>query len=297
MSNPVTWARMRTFLTVADLGSIRAAAAHLHVTEPAVSSAVTHIERHLGADLFTREGRGIRLSPAGETYAGYCRTMLGMAEEAEAAVHAAGTARVRIGAVATAAETTLPQLLSTFRAQHPDVELSLSVLPRDDLFVELAHHETDLAIAGRPPRGSGLVSVAERPNRLIVVAGAGYDVPPRAATWLLRGAGSGTRETCLALLEQHGWQPPVLTLGTHGAVVAAAKEGLGLTVVHADAVSTALDDGTLRRVSVAGTPLDRPWHVVTNATPPPAARLFLDHLCAPDRPAHVRFHPRIRPRG
>jgi len=297
MGNPVTWARMRTFLAVVDLGSVRAAAAHLHVTEPAVSSAVTQIERHLGAELFIRAGRGIRLSPAGATYAGYCRTMLGLADEAESAVRAAGTARVRIGAVATAAETVLPRLLATFRAQHPEVELRLSVLPRDELFVELAHHETDLAIAGRPPRGSGLISVAERPNRLIVVAGASYDVPPPTATWLLRGAGSGTRETCLALLEQHGWQPPVLTLGTHGAVVAAAKEGLGLTVVHADAVSTALGERTLRKVPVSGTPLDRPWHVVTNATPSPAAGLFLEHACDSGQPGEVRFHPRIRPRG
>lgn len=288
---------MRTFLTVVDLGSVRAAAAHLHVTEPAVSSAVTQIERHLDADLFTREGRGIRLSPAGATYADYCRTILGLAEEAEAAVQAAGTARVRIGAVATAAETALPRLLATFRTRNPQVEMSLSVLPRDELFAELVHHETDVAIAGRPPRGSGLVSVAERPNRLIVVAGATYDVPPATATWLLRGAGSGTRQTCLALLEQHGWAPPIFTLGTHGAVVAAAREGLGLTVVHADAVAGALSEGTLREVPVAGTPLNRPWHLVTNAIPSPAARLFLEHVCDSDQPEDVRFHPRIRPVG
>lgn len=288
---------MRTFLAVADSGSVRAAAARLHVSEPAVSAAVSQVEKQLGTALLSREGRGVRLTAAGATYASYCRTMLGLAEEAETAVHAAATGRLRIGVVATAAETVLPPLLGSFRREHPDVELSLSVQPRDELFTELSHHETDLVIAGRPPRGSGLLPLADRPNRLVVVGAPTYDVRPADATWLLRGAGSGTRRTCLALLEQRGWDPPTLVLGTHGAVVAAAKEGLGLTLVHSDAAAAALRDGTLRTIPVAGTPVDRPWLVVANPTPSPAARLFVDHVCAEERPEDVRFHPRNRPRG
>ena len=52
----VTWGRMRTFLAVVEHGSVRAAAARLHVTEPAVSTAVAQLERHLGAELVTKEG-------------------------------------------------------------------------------------------------------------------------------------------------------------------------------------------------------------------------------------------------
>ncbi|GAA1509574.1 LysR family transcriptional regulator [Nocardioides humi] len=295
----VTWARMRTFVTVADTGSIRAAAEQLHVTEPAVSAAVGHIERHLGVELLSREGRGIRLTQSGHTYARYCRTLLGLAEEAETAVRAATSGRLRIGAVATAGETVLPRLLATFRARYPDVELSLSVRPRDELFAELDQHQVDLAVAGRPPHGSGLVSVARRPNRLVVVAAPGYDVPPATATWLLRGRGSGTRRTCLALLEQRQWQPPTLTLGTHGAVLAAAREGLGLTLVHSDAVADALREGALRVVPVPGTPLDRPWHLVTAGAAPPAAELFVEHVCGhvDGRGEDFGFHPHNRPQG
>src|SRR5690606_9198192 len=140
--------------------SIRGAAEKLHVTEPAVSAAVGSIERQLGVELLSREGRGIRLTESGRTYARYCRTLLGLAEEAAAAVRTPATGRLRIGAVATAGETVLPRLLAGFRDRYPEVDLSLSVRPRDDLFAELEQHETDLAIAGRPPRGSGLVSVA-----------------------------------------------------------------------------------------------------------------------------------------
>lgn len=291
----VTWTRLRTFVAVADTGSVRAAAERLHVTEPAVSAAVTQLERHLGVELLRREGRGVRLTEGGLTYARYCRTLLGLADEAETAARAAGTGRLRVGAVATAGETLLPRLLATFRGHYPESDLSLSVRPRDELFAELEQHQIDLAVTGRPPRGSGLVSVAVRPNRLVVVAGGGYDEPPATATWLLRGAGSGTRQTCLALLERRQWQPPTLTLGTHGAVLAAAREGLGLTLVHSDAVAAALGDGSLRAVPVQGTPLDRPWHLVTASSPTPAAGLFVDHVAGAD--AEHRFHPHNQPRG
>lgn len=291
----MTWSKLRTFLAVADLGSVRAAATQLHVSEPAVSTAVGHLARHLGVDLLVASGRGIRLSAAGEVYADYCRRVLGLLEEAESAVRRADTGRLRIGAVATASESVLPRLLATFRARFPGVDISVSVEPRDDLFAALALHQSDLVIAGRPPRASGLVTRATRANSLILVGRHGVDQPPETATWLLRGPGSGTRETCLSFLSQHQWDPPLLTLGTQGACVAGAREGLGVTLVHADAIPRDPGSVGLAVVPVRGLPLDRPWHVVTNPGPVPAARLFVEHLCDPEQSAGERFRQQ-RPR-
>ncbi len=293
----VTWGRMRTFLTVVELGSIRAAAAHLHVTDPAVSAAGGHIEKHLATELLAKDGRGVRLTDSGRVYADYCRTIVGLMDEAEAAVQTAERGRLRIGAVSTASEFVLPCLLASFRRRYPEVGLSLSVLPRDDLFEQLAHHETDVVLAGRPPRGSGLVTRARRSNRLIVVGAPGRRQAPRTATWLLRGPGSGTRDTTLGLLTQLDASPPTLTLGTHGAVLAAAKEGLGVTLVHADAVSHDLETGTLEHVPLPRTPLNRPWHVATTDTPTRSAALFLSHITSPAEVGETAFHLCDRPTG
>ena len=85
----ISSSRLRTFLTVVRTGSVRAAAAELHVTEPAVSTAIGQLARQLGAELFTREGRGLRITPAGEVYADYCRTINGLFEQAQTAVQSA----------------------------------------------------------------------------------------------------------------------------------------------------------------------------------------------------------------
>ncbi len=293
----VTWGRMRTFLAVVEHGSVRAAAAHLHVTDPAVSAALAQVERNLGTELFTKDGRGIRLTDSGRVFSDYSRRILGLVDEAEAAVKTAERGRLRIGAVATASEFVLPRLLASFRRRFPEVELNLSVLPRDDLFEQLAHHEADVVLAGRPPRGSGLVTRARRSNKLIAVSAPGLFRNPLTATWLLRGPGSGTRDTMLGLLNQLDVSPPTLTLGTHGAVLAAAKEGLGVTLVHADAVSHDLETGTLERRTVPRTPLNRPWHVAATGTSTRSASLFLGHITNPDEVGDTAFHLCNRPAG
>lgn len=270
----LTWARLRTFLTVIDAGSITAAADVLLVTAPAVSAAVSTLEAELDTKLFSRSGRGITATEAGLVFAGYCRTLIGLVGEARVAVQDMDRARLRLGAVATAAETLLPRLLASFTQAHPQIDLALRVQPRDELFTALGHHELDIVLAGRPPGESDFVSRATRDNALVLVAAP----TGRRDMWLLRGPGSGTRETALALLTGRNDQPGVLTLGTQGACVAGAREGLGITLVHEEAVRRELGAGELIEIRAQGTPLRRPWHLCTGPNPSRAVEAFLDHV-------------------
>ncbi|MEV5966353.1 LysR family transcriptional regulator [Kribbella sp. NPDC051952] len=292
-----TWGRLQTFLAVHESGSIRSAAETLHVTPPAVSAAIAALENALGTALFTKSGRGIVTTDAGETFAAYARKLLGLLAEAAGAVHDADRGRLRIGAVATASEYVLPRLMASFADEHPQVELSLSVLPRDELFALARDHAVDIVLAGRPPRGSGLVTRARRDNRLVLVGRPGREDDPLTSTWLLTGQGSGTRDTTLSLLTRLQAAPPLLTLGTSGAAVAAARQGLGVTLVHEEAVRSQVDAGELAPYAVPGTPVDRPWHLCTTAEPTAASRLFLRHVCNPDRVGAAAFHTRSRPKG
>lgn len=262
-----------------------------------MSAAISALETALGTALFSKAGRGIVPTDAGETFAAYVRKLLGLLAEAAGAVHDADRGRLRIGAVATASEYVLPRLMASFVDEHPQVELSLSVLPRDELFAQARDHAVDVVLAGRPPRGSGLVTRARRANRLVLVGRPGRDDDPLTSTWLLTGQGSGTRDTTLSLLTRLQAAPPLLTLGTSGAAVAAARQGLGVTLVHEEAVRGQLDAGELATYAVPGTPVDRPWHLCTTAEPTAASRLFLRHVCDAGRVGAAAFHTRSRPQG
>jgi DNA-binding transcriptional LysR family regulator len=103
---------------------------------------------------------------------------------------------------------------------------------------------------------------------------------PAHAIWLLRESGSGTRATMATLLEELEITPTQMVLGSHGAVVAAAVAGLGVTLVSRQAVRRELDAGTLVELAVPGTPIDRPWHVVTHSARTGSTDLLINHLLA-----------------
>jgi DNA-binding transcriptional LysR family regulator len=281
-----TVARLRALVTVADTGSVRQAARRLTVTESAVSSALSALAREVRVPLVERDGRGLRLTAAGQAYSRYARAILGLHEEGLAAARAdrdPERGRVRVAAVSTAGEYLLPAVLASFLARHPAVDIGLEVGSSERLWSLFSAHEADVVIGGRPPRHVGdAVIRASRPNLLVVVAApvvaAGFEVG--RTRWLQREAGSGTRVTGEALLASLDADPPRLTLGSGGAVVACAAAGLGATLVSRDAVARQLDEGELVEVAVPGTPLRRPWHAVTHERRPGATTLLIEHLLA-----------------
>jgi DNA-binding transcriptional LysR family regulator len=271
-------------VAVADSGSVREAARRLSITESAVSAALTALAREVRVSLVERDGRGVRLTAPGQAYAGYARQILGMHEEALAAARSGQDperGRVRVAAVTTAGEHLLPDQLASFLSAHPEVDLRLEVGTSERIWAMFAAHEADLVIGGRPPAHVADAFIrATRPNVLVVVASPavaeGFDLA--STRWLQREAGSATRvhgETLLSGLEA---DPPRLTLGSNGAVIACAVAGLGATLAPRAAVSAHLARGELAEVPLPGTPLRRPWRAVTHRQPPLTAALLVSHL-------------------
>ena len=284
----MTLAQLRAFLAVVETGSVRAAAARLVVTQPAVSMAISSLQRSVGVGLTVRDGRGLRLTPAGETFASYARDVVALLDagvEAAAGTGAPERGRLRLAAVTTAAESVMPSFLATFRQRYPDVQIGLEVGNRARVWDLLAHHEVDIVVGGRPPAALPFTVRARRDNALVLVAGAERPPPADVAaldaeTWLLREPGSGTRAAVADLLDRLGLAPATLTLGSNGAIRGSVEAGLGVSVLSRDAVTGQLERGVLVEWRVAPFPVERPWHAVVRADRalPATAELFLAHL-------------------
>lgn len=290
----MTNTQLRTFVEIAATGSIREAAERLMVSPPAVSAALSALQRELGVALVVHEGRGLRVSAAGEVFARYARQLLGLMEEARLA--AAGhvqpeRGRVRLAAVNTVGEYVVPQMLAKFRACYPEAEVALEVGNRARVWDLLAHRQVDLAIGGRPPSGGRLATLATRSTALVVVAAAavGSSGNRRRDTtaaelekqvWLLREPGSGTRAATEEFLAELAIEPRTLTLGSNGSIRESVQAGLGVTLAAVDSVARRLERGTLEEWRCPGLPRPRAWHVVGRAgeEPPATARLLLQHL-------------------
>lgn len=79
--------QIRAFVVVAEEGSVRRAAERLHVSQPPLTRSLAKLEDELGARLFERTPRGMRLAPAGEAFLPSARRVLSAVDDARAAVH------------------------------------------------------------------------------------------------------------------------------------------------------------------------------------------------------------------
>ncbi len=121
--------QVRYALAVVDEGGFTAAADSIPISQPALSQAVRALERDLGAELFLRTGRTVRLTPAGEAFLGPARAMVREAENARAAVaDVAGLAAGHLAIVAlpTLVVEPLVPLVGAFRREHPGVEVRIA---------------------------------------------------------------------------------------------------------------------------------------------------------------------------
>jgi LysR family transcriptional regulator, low CO2-responsive transcriptional regulator len=297
--------QLRTFLAVADHGSVRSAADELVVTQAAVSAVLATLQRSLGFPLVRPAGRGIELTSAGQTYARYVRRAVGLLDVAgRAAASAADPERgeLRVAAMTTAAEQIMPVLLSSFRLRHPHVGVLLEAGNRDRINALLDRREVDLALGGRPEPKRDVRIQAVRPHQLLVVAAPELAASAPAAsmagwladqTWLLREPGSGTRAATEVLLAELDIAPLTLTVGSNVAIRESARVGLGITLISGEAVEPELAAGRLAVLPVPGTPLHRDWYLVslpgTLALP---ARWLVDEMLAAGfrRPEIISSH-------
>ena len=276
----ITVTQLTAFLAVVRGGSVTAAADQLVVTQPSVSSAVAALGRELGCELFERAGRGIRLTEAGTAFAPYATDLIGLLEDGrQAAREAAGVAarRLRIAAVATAAESFVPPLMRAFSELHPDIELTLDVGNRQQVLDRVLGHAVDVAISGKPPLDDRLVAESLIDNEIACitapddpVSAGGRVVAAELAgrAWLLRELGSGTRALNEQFLADRSLEPETLTLGSNGAIKQAARAGLGVSLLSREAVQAELASGRLGEIRLEDGPATRRWFVIRSAVGP-----------------------------
>ncbi|MEA2144030.1 MAG: LysR family transcriptional regulator, low CO2-responsive transcriptional regulator [Solirubrobacteraceae bacterium] len=274
----MTLSQLRSFLTVARLGTVKAAARALEVSEPAVSGAVGSLRRELGDPLYVRAGGVIELTPGGRRLASAAGAILDLEEEARRAIDAADAekATLRVAATSPFAEFAAGPLLSAFSHHHRDIEVDLTVARREDFAALLANRSVDITLG--PPVTDredvpAMVSEAFLRYGLIVVAAPNHTLAtskglaPAALVstpWLLgpfeheRSADTG------AFLARQSIAPRrTRAYPNCAAALAQVASGRGVTLAIAHTVRDELERGALVELDVRGTPISGLWFVST----------------------------------
>jgi molybdate transport repressor ModE-like protein len=119
---------LRYFAAIAESGSMTAAAKNLHVSQPTLTVAMQSLEEHLGTQLFVRERSGVRLTSTGEELLRHASEVFRLLEHAEQRVK--GLERDDVGTFVIGSNESLgayflPDFMSRFLRDHPDIELLL----------------------------------------------------------------------------------------------------------------------------------------------------------------------------
>jgi DNA-binding transcriptional LysR family regulator len=144
---------LRSFVAIAEEGSLTRAAARLHIAQQSLSQQVRTLEGQLGATLLQRTSRGVRLTPVGAVLLREARTLLAHAERATAAVQRAAVGEegeLRIGFLSSVANYLVPPVVRAFGERHPRVALHAHEVPIARLVAGLREGELDAGLTRQP---------------------------------------------------------------------------------------------------------------------------------------------------
>jgi DNA-binding transcriptional LysR family regulator len=260
----MTLEQLRIFVAVAEREHLTQGARVLNLTQSAVSSAITTLEARYATKLFDRIGRRIALTEAGRRFLVEARAILRRVADAETML--ADLADMRTGSLAVAASQTIgtywiPRVLTTFGTRFPGITVTLEIGNTEWVASRLREGAAELGFVEGPVREPSVLVEPLFDDELVVVARPDIEPPAgtpveriRAARWVAREAGSGTRLAFEALLAAHGLGIADVAIGlelpSNEAVRSAVEAGAGLTVLSKMAVAAPLAAGSLVAVDI-----------------------------------------------
>jgi DNA-binding transcriptional LysR family regulator len=299
---------LRTFVTVAELGTVSQAALRLHIAQPALSRQIIALEEELGVALFDRVAGRLTLSGAGERLLDSCRGLLSYAREL--GEQAQRLRRSDAGVLKVAAsphfiEGVFPGFLRQYAKRFPDVEVKLMDVVGEPMIGMLERGEIHLAQSSARVLGPGQSHIANRAlvavemlaafnPALPIGKGGTVEIESLAPYPLLQtGTEYVMRRTFDAACRLAGFEPNnALESRAPQALLAMAEAGHGIAIIPS-AMRTHAYRLRIARVTYRRKGLSEPLHILFDRRrpQPPYAVAFCDMLIE-----HVqRISPLTRP--
>jgi DNA-binding transcriptional LysR family regulator len=270
--------QMRQFLAIADKGSFRAAAKFLNMSQPPLSVSIQKLEADLGVTLIDRQTRKLRLTDAGRVFEEESRATLQRAERALERTRRAGRGyygELRVVFLSSVVHRLIPHALQAFRAEFPDVEVTLTEATTRQQMQALRDDMTDLSILMPPatfqtkwPRrilqSQAMVAALPEHHRL-----AGHSVIKLSDLaqddWIMCPPqhGPGLHDSITEGCQQAGFSPRV-TQQAHQmqSMLGLVSAGLGVTLVSQNLSNAVYSGVSFAQISGVGTPVNNSLEVL-----------------------------------
>jgi DNA-binding transcriptional LysR family regulator len=293
---PMEFRHLRYFLVLADELHYGRAAQRLAITQPPLSLNIQQLEASVGARLFDRDSKGVRLTAAGIAFREAAQALVAQADEARLLareIEAGAVGRLRVGFVGSVLFRGLPLWLEAYHARHPRIDVALSELNSQEQIDALLHDRLDVGFVHTPrvPDALHTAFVHAEPFRCCVPDGHALAkrrkvslVQLRHEPFVLfsRKASPDYYARIIEMCSAHGFYPRVRHEVRHWlSVVSLVAQGMGVSVVPAP----------LERSGMAGAA----FRAFAEETMP--SEVYCAWKSAADHPARDRFVEMVVPKG
>jgi DNA-binding transcriptional LysR family regulator len=285
----LTLRQLQIFLAVAESGSTAAAAQLVHLTQSASSAALRELENLLLCHLFDRVGKRLVINDNGRQLLPQARLLIDAADQIESQFHPkknADISALRLGSSTTIGIYLLPAILANYKEQHGSQPCKVTVANTVDVVNAVANFEVDAGLIEGYCHDPELLVEPWLIDELIIVCSPQHPVlgnkinsktslkTLRESAWLLREAGSGTRETVEhALLPHLHYLTPAAEFSNSEAIKNAAVAGLGVACLSRLVVQDQIDQHLLVEIRSSLPALHRQCYLISARKKIMSARL------------------------
>jgi DNA-binding transcriptional LysR family regulator len=288
--------QLHIFCRVVECKSFSKAADIVHLSQPTVSSHIKDLEEHFGCQLIDRLAKEAAPTQAGRLLYSHARRLLALRDETEAAMarqQGKTSGSLAVGGSTIPGTYLLPRVIGRFKAEHPQVVLSLVIEDTQRIITSVREGVVELGVVGAETRERQVLQerLAADEMRLIVPGGHPWasrkNIPLPLLLkepYLVRERGSGTLASIQASLTRLGHSSEELNIvaemGSTEAIRQGIKGGIGVSILSTLAVADDLASGALKAVAVEGLNLSRSFFLTRHRqrSLSPLAAAFIDFL-------------------
>ncbi|AXR06543.1 LysR family transcriptional regulator [Salinimonas sediminis] len=239
----ISYRNMLAFIRVAESSTFAEAAEKLHLTQPALSSAIKKMEEQLGGKLFSRSTRSVKLTPEGETLLPSARRLINDWDDTFEEIQnlfAVQQGRLTVAAMPSFAESHLPPILQRYHAAHPNIRLRVLDVVMEATLESVLSTKAEIGFTFEPENTDGLHFVPLFEDKFVAVLYPQHPLanqPAVAFSHLLQSPfiamnrGSAVRKWIEGIAGDFGHLHIIAETGQLGSVGQLISQGLGVSVV------------------------------------------------------------------
>lgn len=290
--------KLKVFCTVAETKSFSKTSEIIHLTQPAVSLQIQALEEVYETKLFDRSSSTVTLTPAGEllyTYAKEIRSLYAAVEKEIGEITRIVKGSISVGASSTIGNYLLPGVITDFKKTHLKIKVHMLVGNTKKVVELLNSGNIDLGLVEGEVSRQKMNVERLTPDELLLIVPSHHPWAKKKEIsiselakepFILREAGSGTRQMIEKFLAKHGIAPQDLkismVLGSTEAIKGAVENGLGVSIISRWTARKESKYGTLHILRIKEDKVMREFSLITNkhAVSSHAVDEFLTYLKA-----------------